>query len=450
MSYSGNQNGHNTGVDQGGKKMPKKSRQMMFIFVMSVMLLLIAACGGKEQTAPPEEEDNTPVKLNVYIGGWTQERFMEAFGDQVQQKYPNVSFEVFSGGEGQNVPDLIASGVKLDIVQSTVPSLIVDNGLQDDLTDLIKKYNYDVNKLDPAVLEAMKSIGNGVIYGIPNGIATAALFYNKDIFDKFGVDYPTHGMTWDEVYELAPKLTKEDGGVQYAGFQPLISALLITNQLSQGFVDSKTEKATLNNDNWKAYFENFARFFRIPGNELVSGANDAIHKEKRIAMWATQFGATVLTGLTNAEVNWGVVSLPEFKEKPGIGPGVIIPLFYVAKGSQYRDWAFKTVAVFGSEEFQAWSAEKVGASTAMKNRDKVMENFARDVPTIPADKRAQDALPKTFASPYAVTYYDSVVQRSLNAAFSAVASGQKDVNTALREAEEEANIAIEEARQKRK
>ncbi|MDF2726107.1 MAG: extracellular solute-binding protein family 1 [Paenibacillus sp.] len=190
---------------------------------------------------------------------------MTTFSNFIQKKYPNVTFKVL-GGNNEKVPDLVAAGVKFDLIQSTAPELIIDNGLQDDLTDLIKKYNYDLNKLEPAVLDLIKLIGDGKIYGFPNGVATVALFYNKTLFNKFGVSYPTSGMTWDQVFELAKRLTRNEGGVQYQGFVDYTSYIANANQMSQGYVDPKTGKATLNNDNWRKFMDNFIRFYTIPGN----------------------------------------------------------------------------------------------------------------------------------------------------------------------------------------
>lgn len=71
------------------------------------------------------------------------------------------------------------------------------------MTELIKKHNLDLGRLEPVLVDSMKKMGNGEIWALPTGTATNVIIYNKDIFDKFGVDYPTDGMTWDEFYELA-------------------------------------------------------------------------------------------------------------------------------------------------------------------------------------------------------------------------------------------------------
>lgn len=50
---------------------------------------------------------------------------------------------------------------------------------------------------------------DGKHYGIPFATNCTALFYNKDIFDAAGVDYPDENTTWDEFREMAKTLTKD-------------------------------------------------------------------------------------------------------------------------------------------------------------------------------------------------------------------------------------------------
>ncbi|CAM5474168.1 extracellular solute-binding protein [Streptomyces hirsutus] len=52
----------------------------------------------------------------------------------------------------------------------------------------------------------MKAGGEG-IYGLPMDSGPMALFYNKKVFDKHGIDVPT---TWDEYVDAARALRKAD------------------------------------------------------------------------------------------------------------------------------------------------------------------------------------------------------------------------------------------------
>lgn len=78
----------------------------------------------------------------------------------------------------------------------------------------------DVNMNDyyPLLVELFKY--NGHIYGMPRDFNTVALYYNKKLFDKFGVSYPTADWTWDDFRSAALKLTKDvdnDGRIDYYG-----------------------------------------------------------------------------------------------------------------------------------------------------------------------------------------------------------------------------------------
>ena len=51
---------------------------------------------------------------------------------------------------------------------------------------------------------------NGQSYGMPKDFDTIALYYNKDLFDAAGVEYPNADWTWDDLKTAAEKLTKND------------------------------------------------------------------------------------------------------------------------------------------------------------------------------------------------------------------------------------------------
>jgi ABC-type glycerol-3-phosphate transport system substrate-binding protein len=59
--------------------------------------------------------------------------------------------------------------------------------LMTDITPLVKQTATDLNQV---------ASDDGWLVGIPFTQQFSALYYNKDIFDKFGVSYPKDGMTW--------------------------------------------------------------------------------------------------------------------------------------------------------------------------------------------------------------------------------------------------------------
>jgi multiple sugar transport system substrate-binding protein len=53
---------------------------------------------------------------------------------------------------------------------------------------------------------------HGTLYGMPLKGSTVTGFYNQDIFDKYGVEYPTRDWTWEEMLQKAKALTIDEDG----------------------------------------------------------------------------------------------------------------------------------------------------------------------------------------------------------------------------------------------
>lgn len=63
----------------------------------------------------------------------------------------------------------------------------------------------------------------GKIYALPGDIDVYAMYYNKDMFDKYGVPYPDESWNWDTYLRMAKKLTKDldgDGRLDQWGCNP--------------------------------------------------------------------------------------------------------------------------------------------------------------------------------------------------------------------------------------
>lgn len=396
-----------------------------------------------QTTANPYSKLEQPLELTYYLnaGGYSQDSFMKGIGKALKEKFPNVTFKVYWRDKGTMLADLIASGTSIDIVNASSGTAadIVELGLGQDLSDLIKNNNFDLNRLESTAVEGMRKLSGGKLYGLPVQISTTALFYNKDLFDKFGVGYPKDNMTWDETYELAKKLTRNDGGAQYKGFGVSFSHLALMNQYAQEVIDPKTEKAVLNSDNWKKIFANMQRFYQIPGNEPtleeLNSPSTAFNKNKNVAMMAMIGGSSFPPDTTN----WDVVSLPLLPEIKGVGAAPYSTYFTVPNTSKHREEAFQVISWLTSEEYQQTLIDQ-GYIPVLKDKQ-YKDQMGKNVPAL-AGKNVKGVVPDKYASPITISPYMNLATAPLYAAFNSVALGEKDVSTALREAEEKANLDI--------
>ena len=116
-----------------------------------------------------------------------------------------------AGASGGQMPDVFW-------MHSNTAQLYMENDLLLNLDDYIAADDaIDLANYYEGVVNLYNS--NGVQYALPKDHDTIALLYNKAIFDKYGVDYPTDDWTWDDVLAAAKTITEAgaaDGVYGYA------------------------------------------------------------------------------------------------------------------------------------------------------------------------------------------------------------------------------------------
>jgi multiple sugar transport system substrate-binding protein len=342
--------------------------------------------------------------------------------------------------------DVLATGQNIDIVLLSigfVPEYVKYN-LQYDHNDLIKKYNFDLNRLEQTTVDFIKRFGDGKMYALPIFTTAEVLMYNKDLFDKFGVPYPKAGMTWDETFDLAKKMTRTEGGVQYYGFGMSVGHMLRVNQLSLPFVDPATGQPAIANDAFRKLLENFARFYTLPGaSALLKNTANFFTKDKTLAMYA-YFNSTMVSA--PPEMNVDAVPLPSFPEARGTGSQMYPTYAGVSSISKHKDAAFQVLAYLTSEEMQTEFAKDGTGLPVVKNPG-IIEVFGQNLPHLKG-KNIKAFYPEKPAPIAPKTLYDDLAEKRAGEAFNQVAQNQKDAVTALREAAENASKDIEAAKGK--
>lgn len=84
------------------------------------------------------------------------------------------------------------------------------------INDIYESGEVDSSKIPEVFDQNLRYDGD--YYGVPVNIASLALYYNKDLFDEAGIDYPNDDWTWDDLEEAAIALSKEVDGEQQYGF----------------------------------------------------------------------------------------------------------------------------------------------------------------------------------------------------------------------------------------
>lgn len=420
------------------------------ISLLSLATVLSACSGGSDHSGKDGESAAAPVKQEpfdlYFLGSTDKERFIRDHGNDIQKKFPHINVIYYlrssttDDSKGTlSIDGALTRGIPIDIIHvapDQIDPYLVDTKLAYDIDDMIKKYKYDLSIVYPQAIETLRSITGGPLYGLPVNHSIHKLYYNKDLFDKFGVSYPKDGLTWDEVYDLAKKLTRTDGGVQYQGAIIPFDNLTLFNQLSAPLVDRNTSKSLFVSDpKWKKFAENLVRFRQIPGNENQALASFTQNGTAAMLVTTNDLNATWTT-------NWDIAKAPVFADLPGVGSGIQGNMFALASTSKHKDEVFQVIAFLASKEHML-AMEKAGSLTVLNDPNKKKE-FGKEIPWLQRKINMEAMFQDKIAAPFTMTAYDGLARTALNKQLVDLAAGKvSDMNTALRQAAEEADKAIQ-------
>ncbi|MDF2722780.1 MAG: hypothetical protein K0Q59_2455 [Paenibacillus sp.] len=405
-------------------------------------------------SAAKKVDMSKPIELVYYSDEGTtvpgsDAEFMTEFGQYMQKKYPNVTFKnnIYYTQTKTKIEDYVAAGTRYDLHKGSfaLSYKYVDLKLVSDISDLIAKYKVDLSGVNPVLLNQYKGAAGGKLIGLPYQALHLVLFYNKSIFDKFGVSYPKEGMTWQDMTEMSRKVTRLDGGLQYTGFglQQSMGIVFRNSQLSLEQFDPKTNKSTYGDPRWKQLFDTFSALFQIPGNpanatSTAVGINAFIKEQTQATLLAYSNHYSTFPDT----LNWDIAAAPSLSEKPGLGFQPIPSIMSINANSPFREEAFLMMVAMISKEVQLDRAKNVAASSVLTDPE-MRRSIGANIPSLKG-KNTAAMMPVNVAPAIAMTPYTSEITTELNTAFENVAKKTKDANTALREAEEKSNQKIAE------
>ena len=212
-----------------------KKRLLALLLAAIMVFAVFAACGNGEEPEvvdptpqptpqptppePPDEEDPEEVVLRWAMWDYDNILYYRGLADGFTELNPHVTFEFIDLGAAefeQIAQTHLLGGTSYDIINvRDIPSYanLVDNGLLLPLNDKLAANNVNTSAFagNAANLLTIEETGN--LYALPLRTDFWVVFYNKDIFDAAGVDYPTNNMTLTEWEALIREVgeASEDG-----------------------------------------------------------------------------------------------------------------------------------------------------------------------------------------------------------------------------------------------
>lgn len=192
-------------------------KKLVSVLLAASMCLSLAACGGgnssTDSSGGGSAQGDGPKtdKLEVVIWDTNQQAGIQEICDEFSKESGiDVKVEVKSwdsywtlleaGASGGDMPDVFWMHINESqrYMDADLLLKLDDYIAGDDSIDLDNYY--------PGIVDIYSKDGSA--YALPKDHDTIALLYNKEIFDKYNIDYPTDEWTWDDYAETAAAITK--------------------------------------------------------------------------------------------------------------------------------------------------------------------------------------------------------------------------------------------------
>ncbi|MEH6994052.1 sugar ABC transporter substrate-binding protein [Neobacillus drentensis] len=327
-----------------------KTSKMKFLFLFTIVAaLLLSACSSSDTKGEGTEDGKVKLRFATWDVGDDVE-LQQGLIDEFNAK--NSDIEVVLEAYGGDYDTKITAGIGAK-----------------DAPDIMYMWNYPQYKdaLEPLdsyikdrgeeykgnFYEALwnyNSIGED-IYGLPVGYTTHVVYYNKDLFDAAGLEYPQAGWTWDDLQSAAKKLTdkeKKITGFAFPGQPDPYDFEMYLWGNSASYVDSKGKLD--GNLNSKKSIETFTMFQNMLKDGIAittEGYGDTEMKTGRVGMLVN--GAWYLSAFEEAGINYGVVEIPSFGDNPSASI-VSSSGIAMSKDSKHKEAAFKFMEFWTGEQ----------------------------------------------------------------------------------------------------
>ncbi len=211
------------------------------------------------------------------------------------------------------------------------------------------------------------------LYAVPVNWDTIAIYYNKDMFDAAGLEYPTNEWTWDDFAEAARALTDAEadvyGATVYGQFQTGYPNWIAATGTDPLVATGRTACTATDEGSLEAL--NFLRGLVDENVMPTISALGGSGGDDMFNFWLAGRTAMVAGGswklpsaAESATFNWDVVQLPRHPETER-SRSILHSVGYAASNfSSNPDLAANLILFLGSDAGQAYFAEAGGVAPA--------------------------------------------------------------------------------------
>lgn len=335
-----------------------------------VALTLLAAlalpgCGAKQPQRASE-----PVKLTLFTWTLPEELVVnQQLCAEFEKSHPNIKVEV-QNEPGQRAMEKlmarVAAGNPPDVmsIHGAYFMPMAGNGSLLALDPLIEQdQDFDLEDFYPSLVQTCRY--QQKLYSLPRYTSVYVLFYNKDLFDAAGLEYPDDTWTWDDYLAAAKRLTVKSSDPDKRRYGAVIDfwgARIYPWIWSAGgeILDKQQRKCLLDQPPAQEALQ-FLVDLRLKYG--VCPPNTIADKKTNIAVFTNGHAAMFQTGAWDIQtmkeaktLRWGVAPLPKRKQHATL---LGTENYAIAKETKHPKEAWELFKFLLSKECQSVMATKL-------------------------------------------------------------------------------------------
>lgn len=335
-----------------------KRATLAAITIAATAGLALSGCAG---AAGPSSDSSNEGKTVLSVSVWNYEGTPEfkALFDAYEEANPDIDIEpvdILADDYAEKVTTMLAGGDTTDVLTMknvTDYSRYANRGQLMEINDLVE----DLDKDNTPALADFDL--DGKYFAAPYRQDFWLLYYNKDLFDAAGIEYPEN-LTWDEYAETAKKLSGETGGQKvYGTYQHYWRSVI------QAIAAAQNDGDLVGGD-----YSFFKDQYEMTLDLQSSGATlDWATAQSQQTSYRTMFetgqaammpmGSWYIAGILAAQkegktdVNWGLAPMPQIASGGDVTTFGSPTAFAVNKNAEHSDEA---------KDFLAWATGEEGAA----------------------------------------------------------------------------------------
>jgi multiple sugar transport system substrate-binding protein len=282
--------------------------------LVCVALCLLAACSEAKPTATPD-----PVTISfVYPVEDFDESYLKAQVHEFNKLYTGVTVDLRPNGWYGDFDTFV-------ITEQWIMQAQNQENIRDLQPFVAQDGSFDLDDFYPGAVELFSA--GGSLWAAPAGMDMLVMFYNRDLFDRYGVPYPEIGWTWDDFLALALALRDPDAAIYgYAPSEDNMDALVFVAQHGGRLFDTEQGLATfdepLNVEALEWYSELINRHNVAPSPQQAYGDFGVGSRDPyigvisgQVGMWIGAFSDQGGDVYAQWNFNWGIATLPRDQQQ---------------------------------------------------------------------------------------------------------------------------------------